>query len=108
LHLGGTRLLGREAYLALDPLSDPARVRGGGAWRAARIIRGERVTLAFVKAAAARGAAIATYLRADTALVDGGRVRGVRCVDMAPQPVGAPGAIERALDISAPLVVNAT
>ncbi|HWJ57511.1 MAG TPA: FAD-dependent oxidoreductase [Vicinamibacterales bacterium] len=108
LHLGGTRLLGREAYLALDPLSDPARVRGGVAWQDGQMVHGERVTLAFVKAAAARGAVIATYLRANTALVDGGRVRGVRCDDMAPQLVGAARAIERALDISAPLVVNAT
>ena len=71
LHLGGTRMLGREAYLALDPLSGPARVTGGVAWQDGQMIHGERVTLAFAKAAAARGAVIATYLRADTALVDG-------------------------------------
>ncbi len=109
LHLGGTRILGREAYLALDPLSDPARVTGGVAWQDGQMVHGERVTLAFAKAAAARGAVIATYLRADTALVDGGRVRGVRCLDVAPQPgVASAAAVERAVDVSAPLVVNAT
>ena len=110
LHLEGTRILGREAYLALDPLSDPARVTGGVAWQDGQMVHGERVTLAFAKAAAAKGAMIATYLRADTALVDGGRVRGVRCVDVAPQPVVAPSgaAHEHALDVSARLVVNAT
>jgi glycerol-3-phosphate dehydrogenase len=110
LHLGGTRILGREAYLALDPLSDPARVSGGVAWQDGQMIHGERVTLAFAKAAATRGAVIATYLRADTALVDGGRVRGVRCLDAAPQPdvVSSAAAVERAIDVTAPLVVNAT
>ena len=102
LHLEGTRILGRDAYLALDPLSDPARVTGGVAWQDGQMLHGERVTLAFAKAAAAKGAVIATYLRADTALVDGGRVRGVRCVDVAPQPVVAPSgaAHEHALDVS--------
>jgi glycerol-3-phosphate dehydrogenase len=110
LHLEGTRILGRDAYLALDPLSDPARVTGGVAWQDGQMVHGERVTLAFVKAAAAKGAVIATYLRADAALVEGGRIHGVRCVDVAPRPVVAPpgAAPERALDISARLVVNAT
>ena len=110
LHLEGTRILGRDAYLALDPLSDPARVTGGVAWQDGQMLHGERVTLAFAKAAAAKGAVIATYLRADTALVDGGRVRGVRCIDVAPQPAVAPpgAAHERAVDVSARLVVNAT
>ena len=109
LHLEGTRILGRDAYLALDPLSDPARVTGGVAWQDGQMVHGERVTLAFAKAAAGRGAVIATYLRADTALVEGGRVRGVRCVDEAPAPVvSASVAVERAVDVSARVVVNAT
>ena len=110
LHLGGTRILGRDAYLALDPLSDAARVTGGVAWQDGQMVHGERVTLAFVKAAAAKGAVIATYLRADAALVDGGRVSGVRVVDVAP-PAGVPSSAasaERALEIRARLVVNAT
>jgi glycerol-3-phosphate dehydrogenase len=106
LHLGATRILGREAYLALDPLSDPAHVTGGVAWQDGQMLHGERVTLAFVKAAAARGAAIVTHLRADTALVEGGRVVGLRAVDVAPHPVGP--AVERAFDVSTRLVVNAT
>jgi glycerol-3-phosphate dehydrogenase len=106
LHLGATRILGRDAYLALDPLSDPAHVTGGVAWQDGQMLYGERVTLAFVKAAAARGAAVVTYLRADTAIVEAGRVVGLRAVDVAPQPVGPP--IERAFDLSARLVVNAT
>jgi glycerol-3-phosphate dehydrogenase len=108
LHLEGTRILGRDAYLALDPLSDAERVTGGVAWQDGQMVHGERVTLAFAVAAAAKGAVIATYLRADTALADAGRVCGVRAVDVAPQPVASAGAIERPVDVSARLVVNAT
>ena len=69
------------------------------------MIHGERVTLAFAKAAAARGALVATYLRADAAIVAGGRVVGIRTMDVAPQP-GPP--VERTFDIAARFVVNAT
>ncbi len=106
LHLGRTRILDREAYLALDPLSDPARVTGGVVWQDGQMLHGERVTLGFVKAAAAKDAVVATYLRADAALVDGGRVRGVRAVDVAPVSDTPPG--ERAIDIESRVVVNAT
>ena len=57
LRLGRARILDRDTYLALDPLSDPERVTGGVAWQDGQMIHGERVTLAFAKAAAARGAA---------------------------------------------------
>jgi glycerol-3-phosphate dehydrogenase len=106
LRLGRTEILGRDAYLARDPLSDPARVTGGVAWQDGQMIHGERVTLAFVKAAAARGAVVATYLRADTALVDGARVRGVRATETLPSV--APGTVPRAVDIEARAVVNAS
>jgi glycerol-3-phosphate dehydrogenase len=106
LHLGRSQILGRDAYLARDPLSDPARVTGGVAWEDGQMVHGERVTLAFAKAAAARGALVATYLRADSAIVDGGRVRGVRLVDVAPQLAGPP--VERTFDVAARLIVNAT
>jgi glycerol-3-phosphate dehydrogenase len=106
LHLDRTRILDRDAYLARDPLSDAARITGGVAWQDGQMLHGERVTLAFAKAAAARGALVATYLRADTAIVDGGRVIGLRVVDVAPQP-GAPP-VERTFDMAARLVVNAT
>jgi glycerol-3-phosphate dehydrogenase len=105
LHLGRARILGREAYLAHDPISDPARVTGGVAWQDGQMIHGERVTLAFAKAAAARGAAVATWLRAEAAIMSGGRVVGIRALDVAPQP-GPP--VERTFDIAARLVVNAT
>jgi glycerol-3-phosphate dehydrogenase len=106
LHLGPTRILGRDAYLTHDPLSDPARVTGGVAWQDGQMLHGERVTLAFAKAAAARGAVVATWLRADRALIEGGRIRGVRAVDVLPQ--AGPAAVATALDITAALVVNAT
>ena len=106
LHLGPTETLSRDAYLARDPISDPAQVTGGIAWQDGQMIHGERVTLAFVKAAAARGAVVATYVRVDGALVDGGRVVGVRATDVSPAETGAPR--EHAFDITARVVVNAT
>ena len=106
LRLEASRILGRDDYLALDPLSDAARVTGGVAWQDGQMVYGERVTLAFAKAAAARGAVVGTYLRADAAIVDGGRVRGLRVVDVSPQPAGS--AVERTFDLSARLIVNAT
>ena len=42
----------------------------------------ERLTLAFVRAAAARGAAVANYCRMDRVLSEGGRVRGVMVTDL--------------------------
>jgi glycerol-3-phosphate dehydrogenase len=106
LRLGRTEILGRDAYLARDPLSDPERVTGGVAWQDGQMIHGERVTLAFAKAAAARGAVVATYLQAEGALVDGGRVRGVRAIETLPPP--DPAFAPRAVDIEARVVVNAT
>ncbi len=110
LHLDATRILGREAYLACDPLSDPVRVTGGVAWHDGQMIHGERVTLAFAKGAAAKGAFVGTWLRADAAIIDGGRVRGVRVTDVAPQPGVAVGErpVERTFDVAARLVINAT
>jgi glycerol-3-phosphate dehydrogenase len=110
LHLDRARILGRDAYLAHDPISDPAQVTGGVAWQDGQMIHGERVTLAFAKGAAARGAVVATWLRADAALIEDGRIRGVRVTDVSPQPgvaVGEP-AVERTFDLAARLVVNAT
>jgi glycerol-3-phosphate dehydrogenase len=102
LHLPRASILGRDAYLARDPLSDPARVTGGVAWHDGQMVHGDRLTLAFAKAAASRGAVVATYVRADAALVEAGRVRGVRVTDVAPGSAGA------GLDVPARLVVNAT
>jgi glycerol-3-phosphate dehydrogenase len=107
LHLGPTTTLGRDAYLARDPISDPAQVTGGVAWQDGQMLHGERVTLAFVKAAAARGAVVANYVRADTALVvDGGRIAGLRVTDVAPDDERV--VRDHAFDITARVVVNAT
>ena len=102
LHLPRASILGRDAYLARDPLTDPARVTGGVAWHDGQMIHGDRFTLAFAKAAASKGAVVATYLRADAGLSEGGRLRGVRVADVAPGGSGG------GLDVQARLVVNAT
>ncbi len=102
LHLPRASILGRDAYLARDPLSDPARVTGGVAWHDGQMVHGDRFTLAFAKAAASRDAVVATYVRADAAIVENGRVRGVRATDV------AAGAAGTGIDVRARLVVNAT
>jgi glycerol-3-phosphate dehydrogenase len=60
----------------------PAEATGGALWWDARLRDPERLTLAFVRAAADRGAAVANYCRADELLVDGDSVIGVRVSDM--------------------------
>jgi glycerol-3-phosphate dehydrogenase len=105
LQLAPSRVLERDAYLALDPLSDPARVTGGVAWQDGQMVHGDRLTLAFAKSAAARGALVANYLRADRAIVDGGTVRGLVVTDIAPAADGSPAA--RSIEVAARLVVNA-
>jgi glycerol-3-phosphate dehydrogenase len=67
----------RQAFPAF-PLSHAS---GGALWYDARLRRPERLALAFVQAAVARGAVAANYCRADRFLVDGGAVAGVRATD---------------------------
>jgi len=105
LQLAASRVLERDAYLALDPLSDPTRVTGGVAWQDGQMLHGDRMTLAFAKSAAARGALVANYLRADRAIVDGGRVRGLVVTDVAPAADGTQAG--RSIEVAARLVVNA-
>lgn len=75
------RLLGRRRLAALHPyLAEPAT--GGALWYDALARDTERLTLAFVQAAAEAGAAVANYLRATGLLRGGRRVEGVQAVDL--------------------------
>jgi glycerol-3-phosphate dehydrogenase len=75
------RLLSRAEALALLPALRNAPVTGGALWYDARMTRPERLTLAFVLSAAAKGAAVANYSEAETFDVAGGIVRSVAVVD---------------------------
>jgi glycerol-3-phosphate dehydrogenase len=75
------RLLSRAECLGLVPALDGAPVTGGALWYDAWMPRPERLTLAFVLSAAAKGAVIANYAEAEAFDVAGGRVRSVEVVD---------------------------
>jgi glycerol-3-phosphate dehydrogenase len=75
------RLLSRAECLRLMPALDTAPVTGGALWYDAWMPRPERLTLAFVLSAAAKGATVANYAEAEAFDVAGNRVRAVEVVD---------------------------
>lgn len=75
------RLLSRADCLRLMPALDSASVTGGALWYDAWMPRPERLTLAFVRSAAAKGAVVANYAEAEAFEVGGGVVRSVEVVD---------------------------
>jgi glycerol-3-phosphate dehydrogenase len=99
LRLPAGRIISRAECLRLNPVIDPAGVTGGAVWHDYQMHNTDRMTLAFVLSAAAKGAAIANYVQATALLRDGGRVSGVRVNDAL--------AGER-FDVRAQAVLNAT
>jgi glycerol-3-phosphate dehydrogenase len=79
--IGAGHLLSRDECLALLPALRSVAIDGGALWYDARMVRPERLTLAFVRSAALKGAAVANYVEAETFDVAGGRVRSVEVVD---------------------------
>ena len=77
----GGRLVSAEACRRLFPAFPPGTT-GGALWSDARLVHPERLTLALVRSAAARGAAVANYCRMDRVVSEGGRVRGVIATDL--------------------------
>ncbi|HET7470159.1 MAG TPA: FAD-dependent oxidoreductase [Gemmatimonadales bacterium] len=59
----------------------PPNATGGAQWWDARLRQPERLTLAFVRAAAEHGAAVANYCQMDQLLVENGAAAGVRAMD---------------------------
>lgn len=76
------RLLSTAECHRLFPAFPSADTSGGALWYDARLLRPERLTLAFVRAAARRGAAVANYCRVDRVVSEAGRVRGVMVTDL--------------------------
>jgi glycerol-3-phosphate dehydrogenase len=75
------RLLSIEECRHVFPSFPSAGASGGALWYDARMRHPERLTLAFVLAAAGRGAVAANYCRMDRVLAEGGAVRGVTVTD---------------------------
>jgi len=94
----GGRVISRKELLTLLPGVNPEGVTGGACWTDAQMYNSERLTLAFVLSAAAKGAQVANYVQAISLLCDGQRVSGVRVRD---------AFSGEEFDIRAKLVVNA-
>ena len=75
------RLLSRAACLELLPALATAPITGGALWYDARMIRPERLTLAFVLSAAAQGAVTANYAEVEAFDLARGAVHAIEVVD---------------------------
>ena len=95
--LPASRLLSREACLALNPAIDPTGVTGGIEWFDCQMYNSDRVNLSFLLSAVHAGATAANYVEATDLLQRGDRVHGVRGRDR----VG-----DERFDISARVVLN--
>ena len=81
LKVEGFRALGRDEVLEREPLLPAAGLTGGVVFPEWHMHNSERMTLAFVEAAADRGAVGANYAEVVGFLGDGARVAGVRLRD---------------------------
>ncbi|MGQ9561027.1 MAG: glycerol-3-phosphate dehydrogenase/oxidase [Candidatus Oleimicrobiaceae bacterium] len=94
----GGRIIGRKELLELLPGVEPQGVTGGACWTDAQMYNSERLTLAFLLSAAAKGAQIANYVHATSLLMREGQVTGAHVRDTLSG---------EEFDIRARLVVNA-
>ena len=60
----------------------PPNANGGAQWWDARLRQPERLTLAFIRAAADHGAEVANYCQMDQLMVESGTATGVRAMDV--------------------------
>jgi glycerol-3-phosphate dehydrogenase len=75
------RLVSLEECRRLFPAFPAEGASGGALWHDARLTHPERLTLAFVRAAARRGALVANHCALQRVLFDGGTVQGVAAAD---------------------------
>jgi glycerol-3-phosphate dehydrogenase len=94
----GTRFLTRAETLELFPDIGSESLTGAAAFEDGQMYSPPRLVLAFVGAAAARGAAIGNYVEAAKLLTEGSRVTGVKAIDKLTADE---------FDIRARLVINA-
>jgi glycerol-3-phosphate dehydrogenase len=95
--LGRTELLSRSETMAQLPTAQPSGLKGGVKYWDGQF-NDARLALALARTAAAHGALLVNYCRAEELLYEGGKITGLRCIDSIS---GAP------FDISAGCVVNA-
>ncbi|HVL67864.1 MAG TPA: FAD-dependent oxidoreductase [Vicinamibacterales bacterium] len=98
LHLPPPKLLSRGVTLRFFPGIDPRGLTGGAQWYDYQMVESDRLTLAFAAAAERAGAVLANYVAAESALLDGGAVRGMVAHDRVTND---------RIDVRARLTVNA-
>src|SRR5262245_11207157 len=79
--LPGGRLVDRDELARLAPELPRDGASGGALWYDGQVTDPERLTLACVRAAADRGAAVANYVEVPDLIVSDGRVGGANAVD---------------------------
>ena len=82
LHLPVAKLASKAATLKLFPGVRQDGLTGGANWYDYQIVRTNRLAIAFAEAAEARGARLANYAEAVSALREGGGVGGMRVRDV--------------------------
>lgn len=95
--LGRTELLSRSETMAQLPTAQPSGLKGGVKYWDGQF-NDARLALALARTAAARGALLVNYCRAEELLYESGKITGLRCID------SISGAT---FDISAGCVINA-
>ncbi len=96
--LGPTRFLSRDQTLALLPNARAQGLRGGVQYWDGQF-NDARLALALARTAAAQGALLVNYCRADDLVSEGGKVVGLQCTDVE---------TDQALTLRASCVINAT
>jgi glycerol-3-phosphate dehydrogenase len=81
LHLPAPRLVSRAATLKLFAGIREEGLTGGAQWYDYQMVEGDRLTIAFAAAADRAGAELANHAEAVEAMVEGGRVVGMRVRD---------------------------
>ncbi len=82
LHLPAGQIVSRDEALRLNPFVAPDGVTGGAVWHDYQMANADRVTFSFTLSAAEGGATVANYVRAESFLVENGRVTGAQVNDV--------------------------
>jgi glycerol-3-phosphate dehydrogenase len=99
LHLPAGRVTGVDRYLEVFGTNASETATGGAHWYDYHVPESDRITLAFAKAAAERGAVLANYVEALEPITRGGVTAGVRARDVETGTL---------IEIESRIVVNAT
>lgn len=95
----GHETFSAEQILKIEPILDPADLKGGVIYYDCQMYNPERLTLEPILSAVEYGAEVANYVQAEDLLREGDRVTGARVVDLL---------VNREYDLKASVTVNAS